>query len=218
MLDPELFRQLDAHGVPLDVAQRAALAGHLALLRQYQASISLVSHGDLPALEARHLADSLALAPWLRWAAPAVDAAPDARPQHLDIGSGGGFPAIPLAIALPERDFVLLERSQKKGDFLRLAAATLRLKNVRVLTGQFPADATGLLPATLTARAVEKPGRVWADILAYLPAASAFVCQFAGEAPALPPGVVECSPHAPETLAHLGSWQRGAVRIYRRSP
>jgi len=210
-IDPQLLDVLAGLGIPLDDAQRAALAGHLAMIRQYQASISLVSQGDLAALEERHLHDSLALAPWLRWAALTAD---PARPLHLDIGSGSGFPAIPLAIALPERDFVLIERSQKKSDFLHLVAATLRLKNVKVQTGQFPADAEGLHPATITARAVEKPDWIWQVILAWMPPGANFLSQFAVAPPTLPPGVREVLP-IPDSFAAMSPWQRGAVRLYR---
>ena len=50
-----------------------------------------------------------------------------------DFGSGGGLPGIPLAVALPELDFLLVERSEKKARFLRRARDELTLPNVRVL-------------------------------------------------------------------------------------
>lgn len=50
-----------------------------------------------------------------------------------DIGSGGGFPGIPLAAALPEYNFVLVERMDKRCAFLENCAAILGLKNVSVL-------------------------------------------------------------------------------------
>ena len=52
--------------------------------------------------------------------------------QIADIGSGGGLPGIPLAIALPQFQFVLVERMSKRCAFLENCAAVLNLRNVRV--------------------------------------------------------------------------------------
>ena len=54
----------------------------------------------------------------------------------IDIGSGGGLPAIPLALALPAVRFTLLEANARKCAFLQHAAGTLQLGNVRVLVGR----------------------------------------------------------------------------------
>lgn len=54
----------------------------------------------------------------------------------IDIGSGGGLPAIPLALELPAVQFTLLEANARKCAFLLHAAATLAMGNVRVLQGR----------------------------------------------------------------------------------
>ncbi len=56
-------------------------------------------------------------------------------PYHniIDIGSGGGFPGIPLAITNPQASVTLVESISKKCDFLRMAVATLKLENVTVI-------------------------------------------------------------------------------------
>jgi 16S rRNA (guanine527-N7)-methyltransferase len=54
----------------------------------------------------------------------------------VDIGSGGGLPAIPLALAMPAVSFALLEANARKCAFLEFAAGTLELANVRVLLGR----------------------------------------------------------------------------------
>lgn len=51
----------------------------------------------------------------------------------LDVGSGAGFPGVPLAVMLPESRVDLLERSSRKAQFLKNAAAVLGLPNVRIL-------------------------------------------------------------------------------------
>ena len=54
----------------------------------------------------------------------------------IDIGSGGGLPAVPLALAMPEVRFTLLEANARKCAFLEHVAGTLRLTNVTVATGR----------------------------------------------------------------------------------
>lgn len=65
------------------------------------------------------------------------------RGRTLDFGSGAGYPGIPLAAALPESRFVLLESSAKKCAFLSHACAMLDLRNAEVLRGRLTAG-TGL--------------------------------------------------------------------------
>jgi 16S rRNA (guanine527-N7)-methyltransferase len=54
----------------------------------------------------------------------------------IDIGSGGGLPAIPLAVAMPQVEFTLLEANDRKCAFLEHVAATLNLTNVVVAAGR----------------------------------------------------------------------------------
>ncbi len=71
----------------------------------------------------KHILDSLA----------GVNEIKNRNPKSVaDVGSGGGFPGIPLAIFFPEIDFHLIERSGKRCNFLRNAILTLGLKNLNV--------------------------------------------------------------------------------------
>jgi 16S rRNA (guanine527-N7)-methyltransferase len=63
----------------------------------------------------------------------------------IDIGSGGGLPAVPLAIAMPQVQFTLLEANARKCAFLEHVAATLSLSNVAVAAGR--AEELGQRPA-----------------------------------------------------------------------
>ena len=54
----------------------------------------------------------------------------------LDVGSGGGFPGIPLAIACPHLEWTLLEPRQKRVSFLRATVARLGLQNVSIIAGR----------------------------------------------------------------------------------
>jgi 16S rRNA (guanine527-N7)-methyltransferase len=84
------------------------------LLLRWQRAVQLVAKSSLPKLWTRHIADSLQL----------VDLAPDAR-VWVDLGSGGGFPGLIVAIALGQRagaQVHLIESDQRKAAFLREAA------------------------------------------------------------------------------------------------
>ena len=63
----------------------------------------------------------------------------------IDVGSGAGFPGLPLALSRPDMHFTLLDSSSKKCDFLRMAVATLELQNVDVVNARSEeAVSTGL--------------------------------------------------------------------------
>ena len=71
----------------------------------------------------------------------------------LDVGAGGGFPGIPLAITQPQREFALLDRSQKKTSFLRQAVIELGLSNVKIITSRIEAYKTDRLFDVIVSRA-----------------------------------------------------------------
>jgi 16S rRNA (guanine527-N7)-methyltransferase len=97
----------------------ALLDRFAALLVKWQRAVQLVSASSLPRLWTRHIADSLQL----------LDLAPDAD-VWADLGAGGGFPGIVLAVALRGKQGAhvhLIESDQRKGAFLREAARALDL-------------------------------------------------------------------------------------------
>ncbi len=100
---------------PVDIA--SDLESFALLLAKWQRVQNLVSR-ETDELWKRHIADSLQL---LKFIGPETSV--------LDLGSGGGFPAIPLAIALKDRpiDFTLVESNSRKTAFLRSAARELGL-------------------------------------------------------------------------------------------
>ncbi len=104
------------------------------LLLEWNRSINLTGAETLEQVEALIAdADALLTASWT------------GITTVIDIGSGGGLPAIPLAVAMPQVHFTLLEATARKCAFLEHVAATLRLTNVVVACGR--AEELGHQPA-----------------------------------------------------------------------
>ncbi len=118
---------LGATGLELEPAELERLGRYLAFLADANRKFNLTAVDEPEAMWIRHVADSLTLLPIL--------ASLDAR-EVLDVGSGGGLPAIPLAIAMSEVRFTLLEATGKKVRFLEAVAAALGLANVRVVAAR----------------------------------------------------------------------------------
>lgn len=106
----------------LTEAQGALLSRYLDLLLEANKTMNLTRITDRAQAEVQHIADALTLLPFL----------PTGRLSIADIGSGGGVPGIPLAIALPDARILLIESTKKKATFLRSAVKALELKNVEV--------------------------------------------------------------------------------------
>lgn len=124
MADYTAIAPYAAHfGRPLDAVGRD-LESYAALLKKWQAVQNLVSRETLGAIWERHFADSLQVLSLLT----------PRDQEFLDLGSGGGFPALPLAIASKglDRHFVLVEPTARKVSFLRTVARELDL-NVTVI-------------------------------------------------------------------------------------
>lgn len=97
------------------------------LYAEWNAAINVISRQDMDAFEERHVLHSLAILKAMRFA-PGSDV--------LDVGTGGGFPGIPLAIACPDVQFVLCDSIGKKMKVVRAVAEALELTNVAVHHGR----------------------------------------------------------------------------------
>jgi 16S rRNA (guanine527-N7)-methyltransferase len=99
--------------VPVSRETAARLDRFVALLIDWQGRMNLIAASTVPTLWTRHIADSLQL----------IAIAPQAR-KWADLGSGGGFPGVPIACALAEQgsaEVHLIESNKKKAAFLREA-------------------------------------------------------------------------------------------------
>lgn len=97
------------------------------LYRDWNEKINVISRKDMDALYEKHILHSLAIAAVIRFAPGA---------QVLDIGTGGGFPGIPLAIFFPEVHFLLVDSIGKKIRVVQEVAAALGLRHVTALHGR----------------------------------------------------------------------------------
>jgi 16S rRNA (guanine527-N7)-methyltransferase len=121
----ELVQQGAAQiGLRLDPEQIRLLGRHVDLMLKWNKSINLTAITDPSEIVEKHILDSLALAPLL------------VGTSLLDAGSGAGFPGIPLAIARPALEVVLVDSVQKKVAFLKNALAELRLPKVRAVAAR----------------------------------------------------------------------------------
>jgi 16S rRNA (guanine527-N7)-methyltransferase len=117
---------LAALSLNLSQASIDSLRRYGTLLLAANTSINLTAMRDPGEVESRLIAESLAILPLL----PAGEA------RLLDVGSGGGVPGIPLAIARPDLQVDLLDATAKKVDVLAGFARQLGLENVRALHGR----------------------------------------------------------------------------------
>jgi 16S rRNA (guanine527-N7)-methyltransferase len=123
-LGEALAAGLAALGLDLDTAGQAKLLAYLALLQKWNRTHNLTAIREPERMLTHHLLDSLATLRHLPQQGASL--------RLIDIGSGGGLPGIPLAIARPGWTVTLLDSNAKKAAFLRQAAAELPLPNVEV--------------------------------------------------------------------------------------
>ena len=113
---------LSALGLQLSPIVQDKIIKYIMLLYVWNQTYNLTAVRDPKLILIRHVFDSLAVAPFI------------VGPNVLDFGTGAGLPGIPLALALPENKFVLLDSSNKKTIFLNHVALTLNIKNINIVT------------------------------------------------------------------------------------
>lgn len=124
----ELTHGLAELKLDLTQEQIAQLESYLALLAKWNQTYNLTAVREEERMVSYHLLDSLTLVPQLAGGT-----------RLLDVGSGGGMPGIPAAIARPDLQVVLLDSNHKKTTFLRQAVIELKLDNVEVVTNRVEA-------------------------------------------------------------------------------
>jgi 16S rRNA (guanine527-N7)-methyltransferase len=124
------------------------LQRYLDLLLRWNARINLTAVRDPEQVVTRHFGESL-------FAARVLTAEVSARSANLaDVGSGAGFPGIPVKLFAPEIGLTLIESHSKKATFLREVGRALHLEGAQVFGGR--AEEWGKTADVVTLRAVEK--------------------------------------------------------------
>ncbi|HEY4932810.1 MAG TPA: 16S rRNA (guanine(527)-N(7))-methyltransferase RsmG [Terriglobales bacterium] len=140
-------------GEPVSPSLAARLQTYLELLLRWNARINLTAIRDPEEIVTRHFGESLFAARTLRNAA--AFAAPVGVALTLaDIGSGAGFPGIPIKLFAPEIQLTLIESRNKKATFLREVIRTAGIEDTEVFCGR--AENWNRSASVVTMRAVEK--------------------------------------------------------------
>ncbi|HVH85609.1 MAG TPA: 16S rRNA (guanine(527)-N(7))-methyltransferase RsmG [Terriglobales bacterium] len=130
---------------PLSQEQLRLLQDYLDLLLSWNAKINLTAIREPQEIVRRHFGESLFAGEQLR---------PENGARLSDLGSGAGFPGLPIAIRYPAIHVTLIESQQKKATFLREVVRSLGIRNVEIYGGR--AENSGLTSQIVTLRAVEK--------------------------------------------------------------
>ncbi len=124
---PVLIEEATLLGLDVTPTLVAAFEAYSAALISWNERVNLTGITEPGEIESKHFLDSLSVVAAL----PGRHPAPGAR--IIDIGSGAGFPGIPLKILFPETSLTLVEATGKKADFLRHMVELLRLRDVAVV-------------------------------------------------------------------------------------
>jgi len=139
---------LAALGQQLPDAAAGQFEHLLAELERWGKRVNLTAIREPSAMVSGHLLDSLAVRPFLK------------GPNVIDIGTGAGFPGLPLAIAEPGFDFVLLDSNGKKVSFVRHMIGELELTNAKAAKARAEDYAPGIGFDTVIARALASVSRL----------------------------------------------------------
>lgn len=135
----------------LSDSQLVAIQAYLDLLLRWNAKLNLTAVRDPEEIVTRHFGESL-------FAARQLFPAADSRITAIDIGSGAGFPGLPLKLWCPSLNLTLIESNQRKATFLREVVRTLNLNSVSVQAER--AERVSLNAHLVTFRAVERFERI----------------------------------------------------------
>ena len=132
----------------LDVATVAVngLLTYMALLKEWSGTYNLIAPGERGFLLARHILDSLSIAPWLQ------------PGSLLDVGTGAGLPGLPLAIVKPAMEVTLIDSAGKKIRFIRHVGRALKLTNIHPLQQRVELQTDCGTFANITSRAFASLG------------------------------------------------------------
>ena len=138
MFHVELLAGAEASGRPLNEHEATQMVAHYRLLKQWSRKMNLTGLKDRRSILNRHFLEPIMVSDLM------LDGG-----VYIDIGSGNGFPAVPLAILHPGVRLIMVEASEKKSAFLWAVARGVGLKSAQVVTRRVcrRADLHEFLPA-----------------------------------------------------------------------
>lgn len=136
-------------GVPYTDDQISELFAHHAAVVEANTRFNLTRITDPFEAAVKHYLDSLALLPWMH-------GEPRAARSVLDVGSGAGFPAVPLAVMAPNLQVTAIDATRKKADFLADTAQRMGLARLEVLQARAEHWRVGRRFDVVTGRAVAR--------------------------------------------------------------
>ena len=137
-------------GLPIKADVVDQLLAFITFLKKWNKAFNLTAIQDDEKMITHHLLDSLVIAPYLKNAN-----------QVLDVGSGAGFPGIPLAMLYPDKKFTLLDSNGKKTRFLSQVKAEFHLSHLTVIQSRVESyDNPGAFD-TIICRAVGTIDEIW---------------------------------------------------------
>nr|WP_321396754.1 16S rRNA (guanine(527)-N(7))-methyltransferase RsmG [uncultured Desulfobacter sp.] len=117
-----LKKGADALGIGLSPDQIDLLVAHARELQLWNAKMNLTAIKEIRLVAYKHFVDALAAARFL-----------DRPSRIMDIGSGAGFPAVPMKVLCPDLDVTMVDAVRKKVSFLNHVVRTLKLDNIRAV-------------------------------------------------------------------------------------
>lgn len=145
--DLQLHNGLEKMGTSLELAAQKQLMSYLELMLKWNKRMNLTGHQTLEKMIPYHLLDSLSVLPHLT------------GDRICDVGTGAGLPGIPLAIADPSREYILVDSRLKRIQFLRTVCRELKLGHVTPIVER--AEKLDIKPAdTIIARAVAQADKL----------------------------------------------------------
>ena len=119
----EFIKGAESLGLHISEKQKAHFERYLAMLLEWNEKFNLTGIKEPNDIWIKHFLDSLTV----------IQAIPESAKKIVDIGTGAGFPGLPLAIVRPDLDITLMDSTGKKVDFLLEVIRDLDLKNVRAV-------------------------------------------------------------------------------------
>ena len=118
----ELASRATQFGINLSKGQQEQFFSYMQLLLDWNKKINLTAIIEQKEILIKHFIDSLSIVPYIK-----------ANDNILDIGTGAGFPGIPLKITLPQNSFTLLDALNKRINFLNEVIQKLNLENIQAV-------------------------------------------------------------------------------------